>query len=134
MVVSVWCKVPMTFLFVAKLFHLVCWNCHNKIMQAFRTGRNLLYIIVWYLMREFKYSLFAMRDWCFLVISQTITPNIFYEAYSSGKNWNGIGMGNAKNSYKNTFGVTKFAGYTFEQIEQLLKGNQLFWPTKVVDV
>ena len=118
--ITVWCKVHMTFLFVGKIFHLVSWTQHYKIMKAFWASRNILYIIVWYLTREFKYSPSAIHHCSSSLISQTISSNIFYGAYSSGTNWNGIGTRNVQISCKNIFEATTFAGSTFKQMLTVL--------------
>ena len=114
--ITVWCKVLMTFLFAAKLFYLVSLTQYYKIMKAFWTGRNLLYIIVWYLLRELKYSPSAIHHCSSLLISQIISPNIFCWSYSSGKYWNGTGTRDVQISCKNIFGAAKSEGSTFEQI------------------
>ena len=45
--ITVSCKVLMTDLFVIKLFHLVSWTQHYKIIKVFWTRRNLLFSIWW---------------------------------------------------------------------------------------
>ena len=108
--ITVSCKVLMTLLFVGKLLKLVRWTQHYKIMKVFWTGKNIFLIIVWYLMRELKYSSSAVHQCSFSLISQTISSNIFNGEYSSGKNWNGIGTRKCRSNAKTFLGRLSLQG------------------------